>query len=132
MCLTPEWDKFILPVIRSLRNTFSIPTITGPWIPSGKCTLTRSNFAGTRQLFWSGTTEFHHLRKCTMKRSKPTSSEITSSPIPRQINSREELLEMQRAMAGALFRPLTGDWNMQDKWSDGRPMEQFAAEFIKP
>jgi hypothetical protein len=67
-----------------------------------------------------------------MKRSKPTNSETTSSPVPKQINSREELLEMQRAMAGALFRPLTDDWNMQTKWSDGRPMEQFAAEFIKP
>ena len=67
-----------------------------------------------------------------MKRSKPTNSETTSSQVPRQINSREELLEMQRAMAGALFRPLTDDWNMQGKWNDGRPMEQFAAEFIKP
>jgi hypothetical protein len=67
-----------------------------------------------------------------MKRSKPTNSETTSSPVPRQINSREELLALQRAMAGALFRPLTEDWNMQTKWSDGRPMEQFAAEFIKP
>jgi hypothetical protein len=67
-----------------------------------------------------------------MKRSKPTNSETTSSPVPKQINSREELLEMQRAMAGALFRPLTDDWNMQTKSSDGHPMEQFAAEFIKP
>jgi hypothetical protein len=67
-----------------------------------------------------------------MKRSKPTYSETTSLPVPKRINSREELLEMQRAMAGALFRPLTDDWNMQTKWSDGRPMEQFAAEFIKP
>jgi len=39
---------------------------------------------------------------------------------------------MQRAMASALFRPLTDDWNMQGQWNDGRPMEQFAAEFIKP
>src|SRR5258708_24838224 len=132
MFLTPEWDKSILPVIRSLRNTFSIRTITRSWIPFGKCTLTQSNFAGTRQLFWSGTTEFHHLRKSTMKRSKPISSEITSSQVPQQINSREELLEMQRAMASALFRPLTDDWDMQGQWNDGRPMEQFAAEFIKP
>src|ERR1700745_1067659 len=67
-----------------------------------------------------------------MKRSKPTNSETTSSPVPKQINSREELLEMQRAMAGALFRPLTDDWSMQSKWNEGRPMAQFAAEFIKP
>src|ERR1700724_4618994 len=67
-----------------------------------------------------------------MKRSKPTSSETTSSPIPRQINSREELLKLQQAMASALFRPLTDDWNMQGRGNDGRPMEQFAAEFIKP
>jgi hypothetical protein len=67
-----------------------------------------------------------------MKRSKPINSETTSSPVPQQINSREELLELQRAMAGALFRPLTDDWNMQSKWNDGRPMGEFAAEFIKP
>jgi uncharacterized protein (UPF0276 family) len=34
-----------------------------------------------------------------MKRSKPTNSETTSLPVPKQINSREELLAMQRAMA---------------------------------
>jgi hypothetical protein len=67
-----------------------------------------------------------------MKRSKPTNSKTMSSQVPKQINSREELLEMQRAMAGALFRPLTDEWNMQSKWSDGRPMDEFAAEFIKP
>jgi Putative DNA-binding domain len=67
-----------------------------------------------------------------MKRSKPTNSETTSSPVPQQINSREELLELQRAMASALFRPLTDEWNMQSKWNDGRPMGEFAAEFIKP
>src|ERR1700730_6632581 len=115
MFLTPEWDKFILPGIRSLKNTFSTRTITRAWNPSGKCTLTQSNFAGTRQVFWSGRSEFHHLRKCTMKRSKPINSETTSSPIPRQINSREELLEMQRAMASALFRPLTAEWDVQGR-----------------
>jgi hypothetical protein len=55
-----------------------------------------------------------------------------SSPVPQRIDSREELLEMQRAMAGALFRPLTDDWKMQSQSDDGRPMEAFAAEFIKP
>jgi hypothetical protein len=67
-----------------------------------------------------------------MKRSKPTNSETKSWPVPQQINSREDLLAVQRAMASALFRPLTDEWNMQEKWSDGRPMEQFASQFIKP
>jgi hypothetical protein len=55
-----------------------------------------------------------------------------SSQVPKRINSREELLELQRAMAGALFRPLTDNWNMQSESSDGRSMQEFAAEFIKP
>ncbi len=35
-------------------------------------------------------------------------------------------------MAGAVFRPLTEDWEMQGQWIDGRPMEDYAAGFIKP
>lgn len=43
-----------------------------------------------------------------------------------------ELRELQRVMAGALFRPLTREVGMQKRWTDGRPMETVAAEFIKP
>jgi hypothetical protein len=39
---------------------------------------------------------------------------------------------MQRVMAGALFRPLTSNWGMQKRWTDGRFMETVASEFIKP
>src|SRR5579871_6686089 len=35
-------------------------------------------------------------------------------------------------MATALVRPLTAEDGLQPKWIDGRPMEQLAAEFIKP
>jgi len=35
-------------------------------------------------------------------------------------------------MATALLRPLTRDDNLQPRWIDGRPMEEVAAEFIKP
>jgi Putative DNA-binding domain len=35
-------------------------------------------------------------------------------------------------MAGALFRPLTSRWGMQKRSTDGRPMHEVAAEFIKP
>jgi hypothetical protein len=55
-----------------------------------------------------------------------------SSPLPKQINSREELFQLQRAMAEVLFRPLTFEWGMQAEGVDGRPMKDYAAEFIKP
>jgi hypothetical protein len=68
-----------------------------------------------------------------MKRSKPTSSETNNSPRPpRKINSRAQLRELQRVMAGALFRPLTSQWGMQKRWTDGAPMKTLASEFIKP
>ena len=35
-------------------------------------------------------------------------------------------------MAGVLFRPLTPQWGMQRRWTDGRSMHDLAAEFIKP
>lgn len=35
-------------------------------------------------------------------------------------------------MSTALFRPLTPRWRMQKRWVDGRPMEEAAADFIKP
>lgn len=67
-----------------------------------------------------------------MKRSKPTNSENQSSPRAKPVHSREDLRELQRTMASALFRPLTPRWGMQKSWSDGRPTRQVAAEFIKP
>ena len=35
-------------------------------------------------------------------------------------------------MAGALFRPLTPQWGMQKRWTDGSLMKSVASEFIKP
>jgi hypothetical protein len=35
-------------------------------------------------------------------------------------------------MAAALFRPLTPQWRMQKRWTDGSRMHDIAAEFIKP
>ena len=67
-----------------------------------------------------------------MKRSKPTNSENQSSPRAKPVHSRDDLRELQRSMASALFRPLTPRWGMQKSWSDGRPTRQVAAEFIKP
>jgi hypothetical protein len=51
---------------------------------------------------------------------------------PRRIDSTADLKRLQRMMATALTRPLTGDDALQRKWVDGRPMEKVAAEFIKP
>ena len=68
-----------------------------------------------------------------MKRSKPTNSETNSSSRPpRKINSRAQLRQLQRVMTGALFRPLTPQWGMQKRWTDGAPMQALASEFIKP
>ena len=68
-----------------------------------------------------------------MKHSKLTNSATNTSPRPpREINSRAQLRELQRVMAGALFRPLNSKWGMQKQWTDGAPMETVAAEFIKP
>jgi Putative DNA-binding domain len=59
---------------------------------------------------------------------------VTTSSLraPRNINSPAELRELQRVMAKVLFRPLTARWRMQKRWIDGRPMDEAAAEFIKP
>jgi len=48
------------------------------------------------------------------------------------VHSREDLRELQRTMASALFRPLTPRWGMQKSWTDGRSTRHVAAEFIKP
>ncbi|MBV9488206.1 MAG: putative DNA-binding domain-containing protein [Verrucomicrobia bacterium] len=68
-----------------------------------------------------------------MKPSKPIGSGTSSSRrLPRKIDSRAQLRELQRAMASALFRPLTPQWRMQKAWVDGGSMRELAAEFIKP
>ena len=68
-----------------------------------------------------------------MKRSKPINSATNSSSRPpREISTRAQLRELQRVMAAALFRPLTPQWGMQKRWTDGSRMHDVAAEFIKP
>ena len=68
-----------------------------------------------------------------MKRSRPIISETSNSPRPpRKIDSRAQLRQLQRVMTGALFRPLTPQWGMQKRWTDGAPMHALASEFIKP
>jgi hypothetical protein len=51
---------------------------------------------------------------------------------PPKITSRRELLDLQRIMTAALFRPLTKSSRMQRKWSDGRSTSQVVSQFIKP
>jgi hypothetical protein len=51
---------------------------------------------------------------------------------PARIASTADLRAFQRLMASALVRPLTAEDGLQPRWVDGRPMEQVAAEFIKP
>src|SRR6516165_4448014 len=71
--------------------------------------------------------------RCMMKRSKPINSVTPSLPrAPRKINSVRQLRELQRVMASTLFRPLTPQWRMQKRWTDGAAMAEVASEFIKP
>ena len=51
---------------------------------------------------------------------------------PRRIASTADLRGFQRMMATAVTRPLTAADGMQPRWIDGRPMEEVAAEFVKP
>jgi hypothetical protein len=66
-----------------------------------------------------------------MKRAKPSSSNSSSKPKLREVRSRADLLELQRAMASAIFRPLTPAWRMQTRLPDGNNMRAAATEFIK-
>jgi hypothetical protein len=68
-----------------------------------------------------------------MKHSKPSNSRNGSSQLAlRKVRSRGDLLDLQRAMAGAIFRPLTSRWRMQSQSDDGRNLRAEASEFIKP
>ncbi|MEO8205676.1 MAG: DNA-binding domain-containing protein [Chthoniobacterales bacterium] len=75
-----------------------------------------------------------------MKRSKPGSSKKTlakkplKSPKPslKKIRSRADLMAVQRAMAKAIFRPLTTKWDMQKQTESGADMNAVANTFIRP
>jgi hypothetical protein len=68
-----------------------------------------------------------------MKRSKPSSSSNSSSKAKlREVRSRADLLDLQRSMASAIFRPLTPAWRMQNRLPEGDNMRAAASEFIKP
>ena len=51
---------------------------------------------------------------------------------PRALTTTADIVKLQRLMTHALVRPLTAASGMQPTWTDGRPMAEFAAEFIKP
>src|SRR5262249_28355103 len=125
--------KFISPVTRSSKSTFSTRTIIRCSTRCGRCTPTPSSWSATPPRCWNGTIGSHLLTKSIMKRSKPTNSGTDSSPrAPRKISCPAELRELQRVMTAALFRPLTPQWGMQRHWTDGSRMQDVAAEFIKP
>lgn len=52
--------------------------------------------------------------------------------VPARLDSPRALLAFQRLMHAALLRPLAPGDRMQRRWTDGRPMAEVAAEFIKP
>lgn len=51
---------------------------------------------------------------------------------PKRIESGSDLVRLQRLMAATMMRPLSQDDGLRSKWVDGRPMEDVAAEFVKP
>ncbi len=51
---------------------------------------------------------------------------------PRKLVTTGDVVRLQRLMTHVLVRPLTKSDGLQPKWIDGRPMEEVAAEFIKP
>ncbi len=53
-------------------------------------------------------------------------------PVPARLDSTRALLAFQRLMHRALVRPLAPGNRMQSRWTDGRPMADVVAEFIKP
>jgi len=58
----------------------------------------------------------------------PARSPLKSS----QKKSPQKLADLQKIMAQALMRPLTGGDRMQKTWIDGSPTEQIVRDFIKP
>ena len=51
---------------------------------------------------------------------------------PERIRSRKDLADLQRLMTHALVQPLTNEDTLAPQWRDGRPIDDVAAEFIKP
>lgn len=54
-------------------------------------------------------------------------------PLPKDSERAQgDLAAIQALMASSIMRPLTGCESIQEFYSDGRPMEEVAAEYIKP
>lgn len=62
----------------------------------------------------------------------PTGLKPAPKHAPRRLATTADVVKLQRLMTHALVRPLTTKDGMQAKWTDGRPMADVAAEFIKP
>ena len=135
--------RFISPATRSSKSTFSTRTIILCSTPYGRFTPMPSTWSATRPRYSSGTIEYPLLTKSIMKPSKPTNSATNSSPRPlkppAEITSREQLRELQRVMAGVLFRPLTPQWGdaeALDGWqpngrcSGGVHQTERSAQFV--
>jgi hypothetical protein len=67
-----------------------------------------------------------------MKRSRPTNSSKAGKLRRAKPQSVAELRALQRTMARAVMRPLTGGGRMRPEWSDGGSAKKAAAGFIKP
>lgn len=63
---------------------------------------------------------------------KPAGLRAPPQHAPRRLRTVADLRAFQRLMAHALVRPLTAGHELGPRWSDGRPMAEVAAEFMKP
>jgi hypothetical protein len=72
-----------------------------------------------------------------MSAKRAAKSGAARRPLPRSIaaaaraDTPRNLLAFQRTLKDALIRPLTSDDRTQPTWTDGRPMAEFAAQFVK-
>jgi hypothetical protein len=52
--------------------------------------------------------------------------------MPARVDSVADLKAFQRLMKDAVVRPLAPGYRMQQRWRDGRPMADVAAQFVRP
>jgi hypothetical protein len=70
--------------------------------------------------------------KADAGKTKPAGLRPPPRRVPQRIATDADLRAFQRTMLHALVRPMTADDDLAPTWTDGRPMAEVAAEFIKP
>ena len=110
--------RSISPATRSSRSTSSTRTITRSSILSGSSTSAPLSVAVQPPHCLSGMIISPLLKRCMLRRSRPTAFFSRESPLSAGIYAGQggvpmTLLELQRRMAEDVRRPLTADYEMQ-------------------